>query len=351
MSNRMKIKTRRPKLTMQQAIEQLEKIGKYLYFSSTVSIARMEHCVRQLKAEVQEQNLEWNLQVMKLVNAMDHVANRATNYLRNGRKHEMRVNTHPWLREYSTDYLAEGRIFLMAEKAINEACAHPYADFEQKAITVAMQYKQFFTSKMTAYSLMAASWATSIQVSCNFWLNEWEKIGGHKQDLMPAIMMKNQARDLNNVLKELIPVLCELKNEPEKAWWQQYRKAEDAAVSAGMALSEDERFGQKSFDIVTRDWLSYYIGRAVLDVQKTGEVPSPVMQEVRELGRWNGTPLSEKMERMLKELARQVPKTDDPWDVADHLEEHPWTLMEEFVEICITKIRESRQKGTGAERE
>lgn len=46
----MKIKTRRPKLTMQQAIVQLEKIGKYLYFSSTVSIARMEHCVRQLKA-------------------------------------------------------------------------------------------------------------------------------------------------------------------------------------------------------------------------------------------------------------------------------------------------------------
>ena len=61
MSNRMKIKTRQPKLTMQQAIEQPEKIGKYLYFSSTVSIARMEHCVRQLKAEVQEQNLEWNL--------------------------------------------------------------------------------------------------------------------------------------------------------------------------------------------------------------------------------------------------------------------------------------------------
>jgi hypothetical protein len=47
----------------------------------------MEHCVRQLKAEVQEQNLEWNLQEMKLVSALDHVANRATNYLRNGRKH------------------------------------------------------------------------------------------------------------------------------------------------------------------------------------------------------------------------------------------------------------------------
>ena len=71
---------------------------------------------------------------------------------------------------------------------------------------------------------------------------------------------------------------------------------------------------------------------------------------MRELGRWNGTPLSEKMERMLKELARQVPKTDDPWDVSDHLEEHPWTLMEEFVEICMRKIRESKQKGTAAER-
>ena len=94
MSNRMKIKTRRPKLTAQQAIEQLEKIGKYLYFSSTVSIAQMEHCVRQLKAEVQEQNLEWNLQVMKLVNALDHVANRATNYLRNGRKPE-RMRAEP----------------------------------------------------------------------------------------------------------------------------------------------------------------------------------------------------------------------------------------------------------------
>lgn len=345
MSNRKKIKAKKPKLSLIEAADLLQKIGKQLYFSSTISIARMEYCVRQLKAEIQEQDLEWNLQITKAVKSLDHVVGRATDYLRNGRKHEMRVSTQPWLTEYSNDYLAEGRIFFIAEKAVNEACSYQFADLEQKAMTVAMQYKQFFTTKMTAFALMAASWATCIQVSCKFWLEEWMNAGGHKQDLIPAILMQNQARSLNNLLKDLLPVLCELKHEPERIWWQQYRKAEDAASCGVVDLGESEAFGEKSFETVTRDWLHYYIGRAVIDVQQTGEVPKPVMQEMRELGRWNGTPLSEKMERMLKELARQVAKTDDPWHIADHLEEHPWSLMEEFLEIVIKKIREVRQNG------
>ena len=329
-----------PALRMAKAAQMYDMCNCAVYFLNTVAVGMLDVYVGKMGSVVERHELQKFPNIAQSVARLQELCRRMTSTLYDKTSRNLRVATHRWMRQWQEDYIKESRLCPQMVQLVKKRCCYHMDLLEQKALTVAMNQEKNLSNELVQLSMLAASWAEMARFATEDIMKMWRKvIGVHYVTDSQAMNWIQQHKGLNKVAEQLTRSLCHLQHDTERIWWKQYHEEETETFNLLISLIKNERFGDMVTEHMTRDWLDYYIGRAVIWAQQNeGKLHDAVRAEVSELGRWKHDRLTEKSSVMVRTVASQMEKTEDPWDVVDWLAEHEWSVVERLKATAVERM-------------
>lgn len=245
--------------------------------------------------------------------------------------------THPWLVCYREDYVKQMRGMHISQMLVDDACREQANILEEKTRLVVDAQNSTHPDVLTT-GLLSVTWISigecSIRDLCKYLVDKT----GSMEGLSMANLMLKQLNAVNTCVELIASVLCNMKHDEQDPMWVAVHEAGNDVQSKIVGSLYDDNFNEVFNKAHLQDWIDYYIGRAVIDTQTNGECPKDVIQEITNLGNWNGTHLRLPFQSLLQQVSKKVQPTDDPYDVADYLDEHTWKIRNTLVEVCNERI-------------
>lgn len=335
MSNRMKIKTPKVKMSRTEAGKFYDRLCCAIAFVNTVGIYEMEAAVRRMRTAVREDELLHMPKLTKAMDDLDHVVCKQMEFL-DKRCLNCRVNTAPYITTYEMDYITEGRIVRGMQQLVRKRCSYHMSDLEVKAGVIAANGNTK-SKALLKECYIVTSWSRLISVATNHWVQKWRSVAGKAAQISIGTLLANQARSAANLCSAITAIIGDTPYDKERPMWKQYHAAVDEMGDQMLHLIEDERFNDHVMDYMTHDWMEFYIGSAALECQQTGEVSDRVMTEITAVDKDLRLPFL----NMIRGLAKKVEKTDDRYDFVDYLEEHPYKAKETLLAKAMDLIKKS----------
>lgn len=332
MSNRMKIKPPKVKMSRTEAGKFYDRLCCAIAFVNTAGIYEMEAAVCRMRTAVREDELLHMPRLTKAMDDLDHVVRKQMEFL-DKRCLNCRVNTAPYITTYEMDYITEGRIVRGMHQLVRKRCSYYMGDLDAKAGVIAANGGTK-SKALLKECYIVTTWSRIITMSTDHWVKKWRSVAGKTAQISMGTLLANQARSAGNLCSAITDVIGDTPYDRERPMWKQYHAAEDEAASQLLALIEDDRFNEHVMDYMTRDWMDFYIGSAALECQQTGEVSERVMTEITAVDKDMRLPFL----NMIRSLAKKVEKTDDRYDFVDYLGEHPYKAKETLLTKAMTLV-------------
>ena len=343
MSNRMKIKPVRVKMTRAQAEKYYDRLCSVVAFINTVAIGRMDMHAQNIHQAVQDEELLWMANLVKYTDDLRYVLRKMISFLAQ-RTTKCTVSTAPILTCGQEQYMHESRLISNMQQLVSRKLAYRIADLENKARNIAIN-QNVKSHKIVAESLALVSWARLIDLYSKRSIFNWRKVMGKDAQINIATLFLNQSRSASNIVIKIVEELGHTQYNADSPMWKQYHQAEDDLGIDLATLIDDDRFNDTVVEYNTTDWVEYYIGNAlVLAQQNEGKVTEQIAAELKELGRVTGRELLLPFARMASHLATKVQTTDDPYDFIDYLDQHKCRVRESIKTSALNYVMDIHRK-------
>lgn len=324
-----------------QAEHLYDRICSTIMFLNTIGIGRLEECVRRIRRRITEGMAEDEdrTQVVRTLDNLDYVTKKLLAHLTQSARLGKQTPTRDWMSSYVEDYAEECRLVPIVQRAVRDRLGVHFLQFERAALTAALNQEILHgTPEMLADAMMACSWAHYLQTCTRSMAETWSEAMGPRVRVNMAVLFGHQHGASVKYAEELAHQLAVVDKDDERIWWQQYNRSFDDICTLTVELIEDESMGRRVTEAAATDYIDYLVARTVQDMARTGEIPHRVRSEVMWLGLETRRELLRPFTVMIKKVAAKVPKSDDPWDVTDYLEAHPWKARQELLEAAIHRI-------------
>ncbi len=337
----MKIKPRRVRMSRAQAERLYDRICCAIMFLNTIGIGRLEECVRRIRrrmAESMAEGEDWT-QVARTLDSLDYVVKKLLSHLTQCSQMGKQTPTRDWMSSYVEDYARECRLVPIMQRAVRDRLNVHFQYFERAALTAALNQEILHgTAEMLADAMMACSWAHYLQTCTRSMAETWSEAMGPQAKVNMAMLFGHQHQAAVKYAEELAHLLAVVDKDDERIWWKQYNDSFGDICTRTVELIEDEDMGRRVTEAATTDYVDYLIARTVQDTARTGDIPHRVQSEVMWLGLETQRELLRPFRAMVSKVAAKVPRSDDPWDVTDYLEAHPWKARQELLDAAIRRI-------------
>lgn len=347
MSNRMKIKAPKVKMTKKQMEDFYDRLCCAIAFVNTVGIFEIEASVRRMRTLVREQELLHMVKLTKAIDDLDHVVRKQIELL-DSRCLNCRVSTSPYITTYEKEYIAEGRIVRGMQQLVRKRCSFVMGDLDVKAGVIAANGNTI-SKPILKETYLVTTWSRIISYTTKHWIEKWRSVAGKTAQISIGTLLANQARSAGSLCSDVSDVIGDTPYDKERPMWKQYHAAEDTVTNSILELIQDDNYNQLVMNEMTKDWLDFYIGSAALECQQTGDVNPKVVEEIAEIDNKMRLPFI----NMIRQAAKKVEPTDDRWDFVDYLEEHPHkvreTLNAKAIELVFHKTKQNEQSNHQAQ--
>lgn len=326
---------------IQERQEYIKRWSGAMFYVCGVSASMIDGYIRKMKEVAKEDNLDRFPAIAKNIERMNQMAaNLQERLWKDYSKDTMNVATYPWMNTYDKDYISLGRLFIVVGMRFAKDFKYDIALMENKATICSINQNKNISSQLVTLCILTASWSELMSKTCSMIMNNWRKVAWRdKAADGKAILYGNIGKSMHKIAENLARSTCELDSK-KHLWWEQYHQHEDQLFGKLVGQLQNHGFNDMLLDQMTNDWLDYYIARSVMDAQQNeGKTPRVVKVEVAELARWGKKPMAQAYDKMLAEVSQALPPIEDPWEVTEYLEEHPYKVVNTLKELNISRVR------------
>lgn len=327
----MKIKVKAPRLTQKEEAEVFDLLCSQVFFYFIACLDGLERSIREMLTIAREEELLHIRQVSEGLDDMNHILRsmKETIVIKSGK---FQVETSPLITYGDSKYARESRVIDNLLGLARKRLSFVVADCEQKAKTVSLNQPEYRSKAMFEQLLMCDSWCTVADFLITSNVKRWEQVrksSRHSADKRfdVAERLLYQMSVIAKKTDGVMDAIGKTSYDENHPMWLQLAYATAAVRSTLMDLATDSNFNRNVSEYSTHDWMDYYIANAVIETQKTGAIPSQVIEELALLGEATSTEILLPARRMLTQVAQKAGATDDHYDIVDHLEEHPWKVV------------------------
>lgn len=327
MSNRMKIKPVRVKMTRAQAERYYDRLCCCVAFVNTAAIGRMDTHAQNIHQAVQDEELLWKVKLVEYTDDLRHVLRKMVEFL-SQRVTKCTVSTAPLLMYGQEGYMDDSRLVHNMQALVHKKLSFRIADLETKARTIALN-QNVASKRIVGECLTLVSWVRILELYTKRCIQDWRNVMGKGAQINIATLFLNQSRGAGNLATKIVEELGDTAYNGEAPMWKQYHKAEDdLGIELGKLL-DDDRFNDVVMEYNTTDWVEYYIGNALmLSKRNDGKVPEQIASELKELGKRTDRELLLPFSKMASHVSKKIESSDDPYDYLDYLDTHQWKARE-----------------------